>query len=175
MKRGRDKVRFDLTAQGLFFALLCLFMAALCLYTGTSLVADGHDSVYTFGNAFMIFFGFLLFWGVWWMVRPITFNKRKGFFWKGNRVPSQNVSKNKKIKDWAFLTGIYALQIIAENCEFTNSETDEVTKYKSFELNLILKDATRVNVVDHGDYFSLEADAQKLSQFLNVPLWDVTR
>ncbi|MGD9320846.1 MAG: hypothetical protein PVH99_12810, partial [Desulfobacteraceae bacterium] len=44
--------------------------------------------------------------------------------------------------------------------------------YYSYELNLVLRDSKRTNVMDHGDYEKLREDAQTLSQFLEKPVWD---
>ena len=45
----------------------------------------------------------------------------------------------------------------------------------SYELNLVLQDGERLNVVDHGSFDVLREDAAKLGEFLGVPVWDVLR
>lgn len=55
---------------------------------------------------------------------------------------------------------IHALQIISEFIP------GKYGNYKSYELNLILKDATRVNIVDHKNIEQIRLDAQKTSKFL---------
>lgn len=40
-----------------------------------------------------------------------------------------------------------------------------------YQLNLVLKDRTRRNVMAHGDLPAMEADAQTLASRLGVPLW----
>jgi hypothetical protein len=47
--------------------------------------------------------------------------------------------------------------------------------YYSYELNLVLDDGSRINVVDHGNLERLRSDANALSQFLDKPVWDATR
>ncbi|MDA0586700.1 MAG: hypothetical protein O2820_02050 [Planctomycetota bacterium] len=42
-------------------------------------------------------------------------------------------------------------------------------------MNLVLRDATRKNVVDHGHLKTLREDAAILSEFLTVPIWDTTQ
>ncbi len=39
-----------------------------------------------------------------------------------------------------------------------------------YELNLILKDGSRLNVVDHGNRDALQGDARTLAEFLDVDL-----
>jgi len=36
---------------------------------------------------------------------------------------------------------------------------------------LVLEDASRVNVRDHGKIKTLIIDAKTLSEFLNIPIW----
>jgi hypothetical protein len=64
---------------------------------------------------------------------------------------------------------IYALQLIKERVRTKNSS------YSSYELNLIHKDTTRTNLVDHGKYALLQQDAEMLSSVIGVPLWDGTK
>ena len=61
---------------------------------------------------------------------------------------------------------VHALQIIREYVRGNKSS------YYSYELNLILKDGSRKNVVDHGSIKQLQKDAQTLGQFLGIPVWD---
>jgi len=37
---------------------------------------------------------------------------------------------------------------------------------------LVLNDASRINVIDHGNIKKLREDGQKLAEFLGKPLWD---
>ena len=56
----------------------------------------------------------------------------------------------------------------------SSSSSGGSSRYYSYELNLVLKDGTRLNVVDHGGKSLLNANAETLAQFLNVPVWDAT-
>ena len=96
---------------------------------------------------------------------PIVFDKHKRSFWKGRTEPDQ-ISDKKKLKYFAKLEDIHALQIISEHCIGENNS------YYSYELNLVLKNATRINVVDHGDLEQIRLDSQVLSAFLDKKLWD---
>jgi hypothetical protein len=46
------------------------------------------------------------------------------------------------------------------------------SSYYSYELNLVLDDTSRAQVVDHGNRDKLVSDAEVLAAFLGVPLWD---
>ena len=39
-------------------------------------------------------------------------------------------------------------------------------------MNLVLRDGNRINVADYTREGSMRADAEKLSAFLGVPVWD---
>jgi len=110
--------------------------------------------------AFLIAGNILLYFGM----RPIIFDKMKSAFWKGRKSPAQ-VHDPKLIKDFVRFSDIHALQLISEYIRAKNS-------YYSYELNIIKKDGTRVNVVDHGNKTKLKQDARNLAMFLNKPVWD---
>ena len=44
----------------------------------------------------------------------------------------------------------------------------------NYELNLVLEDGKRINVVDHENQDSLREDAGTLAAFLDKPIWDAT-
>jgi hypothetical protein len=95
---------------------------------------------------------------------PIVFDKMKSAFWKGRKEPEKGFDR-KPLKHFVRFSDIHAFQIISEFCSGKSS-------YYSYELNIVRKDGTRVNVVDHGSKTKLKQDAQSLSMFLNRPLWD---
>ena len=88
--------------------------------------------------------------------RRILRGKSPDFRSHGGRKPAESVE----------LTRVKALQIISELCRGDKSS------YHSYELNLILDNASRINVVDHGSLSKLREDANRLAQFLGVPIWD---
>ena len=98
---------------------------------------------------------------------PIVFDKRRGAFWKGRKAPYEVVNK-KALKHYALLEDIHALQLISEHCRSDDSS------YYSYELNLVLEDGRRINVVDHGKQSDLQGDAGTLAAFLEKPVWDAT-
>jgi hypothetical protein len=106
--------------------------------------------------------------GVMWYLStsPIIFDKTKGYFWKGRNDPLE-ISENSDPNRFANLRDIHALQLISETCWRNEDRT-----YRSHELNLVLKDSTRINVVDHGAKENIRECAHRLSQFLEKPVWD---
>ena len=97
---------------------------------------------------------------------PVVFDAQRGLFWKGRRSPDEAFNL-REIKKAAKLGDVHALQLVREHV------SDSDSSYTSYELNLVLKDGKRLNVVDHGDLPTLRGDAGTLSRFLERPLWDV--
>ena len=113
------------------------------------------------GLVFIIAGGLMFYFGI----NPIIFDRAAGYFWKGRKKP-ENISDPSSLKACTELGRIHALQIVSELCRSSKNS------YWSYELNLVLDDATRINVVDHGSLSKLRADAAVLSEFLGVPIWD---
>ncbi|MDH4163975.1 MAG: hypothetical protein OEW15_14995 [Nitrospirota bacterium] len=97
---------------------------------------------------------------------PIVFEKGRGVFWKGRKGPDDEVmSRNRR--DFVRLDQIHAVQLIAEYITGKNS-------YYSYEMNLVMADAKRITVIDHGNLERIREDAKTLAMFLGKPLWDAT-
>ena len=103
--------------------------------------------------------------------RPIVFDRNSGFFWKGKRNPSQNDPSS--IRVCAPLGEAIGLQILSEYVVSRDCDGDS-HRFHSYELNLVLTDGSRANIVDHGNLKALRNDAAMVSEFLGVPVWDAT-
>jgi hypothetical protein len=65
---------------------------------------------------------------------------------------------------------VSALQIVQEWVRGNKSS------YYSYELNLVLADGKRRNLMDHGSYSAIAADANKLAGAMNrIPVWDAVK
>ncbi len=64
------------------------------------------------------------------------------------------------------LDDVHSVQIISEYCRSDKSS------YYSYELNLVLNDGGRINVIDHGCIRTMREDFAALAKFLNKPVWD---
>ncbi len=89
------------------------------------------------------------------------FNKNSGLY-RLKKIPLLK-KLMKKIGFSVRLKDIKSIQLLSEYVRGDKS------RYHSYEINLILKDGHRINVVDHGDRQSSETDAQALAYFLDVP------
>lgn len=109
-----------------------------------------------------------------WMT-PRVFDKGRRLYWKGRRAPDSGTHQEIKNKrTFCQLKEIYAIQLISERCHSSSSSSSRRRTYYSYELNLVLNDGNRINVVDHGNRKLIRSDAAKLAEFLGVPLWDRT-
>lgn len=166
-KENFNRYFFKATFGALFFS--GIFVLAGIAFPLVFIVNSGQPlfSWETFG---LICFG-MLFAGVgsfigYQYLRPIVFDKNVGYFWKGWKVPQMYGRDNPK--GAIRLSEVHAFQILAEYIRSDKSS------YYSYELNLILEDGSRHNVIDHGKLDDLRNDAADLSSFLGKPVWDLT-
>ena len=66
---------------------------------------------------------------------------------------------------------IYAVQLISENVYSEDkSGYRRVYRFTSYELNLVLKNQERINIVDHGDKEVILFDARTISNVIGIPI-----
>ena len=100
---------------------------------------------------------------------PIRFDKQTGDFRKGRKAASAMGAHEMDAESGLVkLNAIHAMQLIKERCRTKNST------YYSYEWNLVLESGQRINVVDHGGLDRIREDANRLGQFLGIPVWDAT-
>ena len=84
---------------------------------------------------------------------PITFDKEQGVFYKGWRLKERT---NKK--KFARLEDIHAVQLLENRA--------------GAELNLVLKDGSRIFVLTNRSKRQMSIDGELISKFLGIPVWD---
>ena len=95
--------------------------------------------------------------------KPFTIDLDLGTFYRGHSYdPYDDHDKGES----GSIRDIHAIQLISENIK-----SDDST-YTSYEINLVLKDGRRINVMDHGRKKKIYEDVQLLSDVLRVPVWD---
>jgi len=171
---GPNRFEFKPTLGAKIFYLFFLFLGLAVLLGFVFRVIFYQDSVW--GPLIMVpFIGlvftalgiFLLYVGL----QPRTFDKTIGQYWQGKQPPSpyanpaQQKSSNKASTSTP-LSQVHALQIVDEYIRTKNNA------YMSYEINLVLKDASRVNVLDHANKEKILEDAETLANFLNVKIWN---
>jgi hypothetical protein len=160
VRRDRMELRASL-GMVLFSLLFVLVGASACI--GALFTHNQPLFLALFGLVFLIAGSTMLYFST----NPVVFDKRKGFFWKGRKPPYEN-GKWRDREDCARLGEVYALQLIAELV------SGDKQNYYSYEINLILKNGSRIHVVDHGKKNKIQEDAKTLAQFLGKPLWDAS-
>lgn len=101
--------------------------------------------------------GFFLLFGK----KPFTFDFTRGVYYRGKKMPFE-VSDD--IERHGYLSDVHAIQILGERVRSKDSGS-----YTSYELNLVMKDARRVNVMDHGA--DVDEVAKKIASQLGIPIW----
>lgn len=95
--------------------------------------------------------------------RPIIFDRKREYFWKGRTDPDA-VWDKRELKHFAQLDDVIGLQVLTEVV------SSDKGSFRSYELNLVLNDGSRLNVVDHGNEDRLRQDAESLADFLGVDI-----
>jgi hypothetical protein len=169
-------VETDLSRLEFRPTFIAWLLGGFLLLAGMGIIAVGismgvnerEQWFFLFPIVFGLVFGGIGGWMIYTYSSPIVFDKRMGCFWKGRKSPNE-VYDRKPLKYYAKLGDIHALQIISEYCKGSKNR-----RYYSYELNLVLSDGLRINVVDHGNLDKLRSDTQTLSRFLGKPVWDLT-
>lgn len=164
-----DQVKFQATTGTILFSLVFLVsgIGVLVLFLFPQLSSGRFtlniDTIMPtiIGLIFTTAGGFMLAFGT----APAFFDKRNGYFWKGRKNPDEVFDKS-TLKDCVLLEHIHALQLVSEFCRGNKSS------FYSYELNLVLQDGKRINVIDHGNQYKLQEDAKILAQFLGKPVWN---
>jgi len=98
--------------------------------------------------------------------KPIIIDKDFGYLYRSYKryKVNSNITPDKK---WIALDQVVAIQILSENVK------NQKKSFKSYEINFVLKDAGRFTVVDHSDLTIIEKDAVKISNLLEIPIWNI--
>lgn len=91
--------------------------------------------------------------------RKLVFDRARGEYRFGKR-PFFPLPADREIR--GPLNEIRALQVLVEHISSDDSD------YDSYEINLVLKDGSRLNVMDHGNSDAIEDAAARLARFLKV-------
>ncbi len=164
VKSSSSQLRYRPSVGGALFGFL-FFGVGLGFVIFNLIFEDGlmyNPSLFNlFGLAFGLIFALAGGYILYHLYKPRVFDKQSGYYYKG-----YNFKPNERELEHQFkLNTIAAVQIIGETIR------DSDGSYGSYELNLVLEDGTRRNVVDHGSLKTIIDDAHIVSEFLNVPIW----
>lgn len=166
-----NRLEFHATAGAKLFCLLFLTVGLGGLVGAGVLATRGNEGVWPVIvlGLFGLFFAAIGAGLLYGLTRPIVFDKASGYFWKGRKDPQIALLRN-EAGDFTPLRDIHAIQLLSER----QGSGKNRSSYYSYELNLVLQDGTRVNVVDHGHRARIVEDAQTLATFLGVAVWNAS-
>jgi len=174
IENGANRVSFKATLSAKIFSFVFIATGlAIPLISITPSLSGQNESAIAISHIlFPLLFG-VVFTGVGiFMLRsymkPVVFDKMTGYFWKGWKEPKPYNGSGEQSGDAVRLNEIHAIQIISEYI------SGDKKSYYSYELNLVLKNSERVNVIDHGNRNKIIEDANKLGNFLGKPVWNAT-
>ena len=157
IKKSFSQMQFEATLE---LKIFYLFPAVFGIFLGMAFSGSFNIIIFII-CIILILTGLLLYL---FNTKPIIFDKNKGYIWKGKieDYPYQ-IIENHKIK-YVTLNQIYAIQLLRSSVRWA----------VSYEINLILKDGKRYDVIGHYNLEKIKEDAETLSKFLRIPLWDIT-
>jgi len=117
-----------------------------------------------FGGIFFSAGMFLMYF----MTMPRVFDTFYGCYYKGRKKPQHTMDSKGKQHALTHLNEVKAIQVIRERISSKNGH------FNSYEINLVLADGSRINVIDHGKHVVVMEDAKTLATALGVPLWDAS-
>lgn len=149
---SKQRVEFKARLMGLLFPgiFMLIGLGVAVGLTALGLSQGKYEAIYfgiPFGTIFFLV-GFFIF-RSW--TTPRVFDKRSGFYWRGRQQPIRGMRQetNPDKRTHCKLEEIYAIQVLREHCTSSSSNGGS-SSYYSYEINLVLEDGSRINVVDHG-------------------------
>lgn len=151
-----------------------LLFALVFAIPGFVALLIGSPYFFISGELFLGFFMLVwggMFGGVGFFVlhkgKKFTLDKAKGIYFRGQAFDDFG---NDDRSQQGYLKDIHAIQLIAEHVSSSSSD-GRSSNYMSYEMNLVLKDGERVNIMDHGKGKDVDESAQRLGEFLAIPIW----
>ena len=159
-----------------FWLMFLIWFSSPLILTLINLKTDFNIELLTSENIINIIIWFIFF-GLWLFVFYLTNNSKifdfqNWYFYplKYKKRIWEYINTDRKKDKIIKISDIYALQIIKERVSWNKSS------YNSYEINAILKDSSRINIIDHWSFINIKKDSEELSKKLwNIQVWDNTR
>ena len=156
--QSNNTIHFKLSIQ---FLIIAFFVVSIFIIPSFIMLLAGPMQILLVAPLLL-----LAVWFLYYVLKPIVFDLERSVFYRGwlkknepheiQDIPSCNLDE------------IYALQIISE---YTYHSVGNFTCY---EMNIIKKDASRINVLAHSNGKTIRKGTEVLGQKLGVPVWDAT-
>lgn len=161
--------RYEVSSSTFGMIFAGLFVGVGLLVFGIGLKDLSKMEEFEFSVLFLSLFGLtlicvgaaMLYWP-----RPRIFDITRGWFWVGSKSLLRE-QDYLNVEQSSRLPKISAIQLISKSVSDADSSN-------SWEINIVLEDSARLNVMGHGDVNSIRSDAKLLGEFLNVPVWDIS-
>ena len=157
---SRDKVEVKTTMWCYMFCSLTVIFSAFMFFSilggdGTWAVNGVEGPPPSFWPLFVLLPAAIGCGMLWWQKKKEgVFEYHNYTFTRGNQIFE--------------LDQVHAVQLIDERVRRSKGGY-----FISYELNLVFKNCSRINIVDHGSLGAIRQDSRMLSEFLRVPVWDV--
>ncbi|MDD2486787.1 MAG: hypothetical protein PHS92_00245 [Candidatus Gracilibacteria bacterium] len=129
-----------------------------------TITSKGYESFMMFGIISFIFIG-IGAWLLYYYSIPIIFDNIAGYHYRGKIRTNFNFISNDKFIE---IKSIHAVQVISEYVRGNK------TSFYSYEINLVLNDLRRINVIDHGNLDMIKKDAKLIGDYLSIPVWELS-
>jgi hypothetical protein len=151
----QHRFEFKLSMMAKIFPIIFFFLSFL--FVNVQLLTPQHAPSLILPFVFSLpFAGFGVY--VWIkLTRPIIFDGVIRCYWKGHKNPMRCLER-------ARFGEVHAVQLISSG---RNS------RFRSYELNLVLRDGQRMNVIHHGSLKVIREDAERVAALLDKHLWDI--
>lgn len=166
---GPSRMEFKPTMKSKMFSMIFVILGiAFPVFFGMTAIDFAEPDALKFVG-FISLFGLIFIGAGIFMYRknsvPIVFDKISGRFWKGRNGPDKFPDKD--TSDLApYLRDVHAIQLISQYVKSDKSS------YYVYEMNFVMKDTRRYNVIRHGGKRQIRRDAEKMSAFIGKPVWD---
>ena len=173
MKRvSKTRIEFKPTLGAKLFSGIFGFAGLGIMIGGGFILANGHTKDALPGGIFMIIFGAIFAaagYGIYRsMSKPTVLDAKLGLYWKGRKDPTLPSNRH-VMKVCVEFAEIHAIQLLSEYCRSSGKNS---SSYYSYELNFVMHNGDRVNVVDHGNLSRIRQEAAQLADLLKLPIWD---
>lgn len=167
VKDTNGNLSYKITLGAILFSLLFIFIWLSVIFFGILQFTTKHELInILFRVLFWIIFTWTWFLSLYTGNLPITFNLISGQFYK-KRLKIDYFDRFNPVKNFENnelylpFSSIHAFQIIKVY----------KSKYEYYELNIVLKDWSRVNVVNKPKLLNTQKEAELLSLNLWKPVW----
>ena len=105
--------------------------------------------------------------------RSRVLDRNAGWYWKG-KFPC-DVANGRRRSDAVLLKDVHAVQVLRKERDASNPDIAGSGTYPSFEINLVMRDGSRVNVTSSGgDRGTIFRDAMRIGEFIDVAVWNAS-